>query len=477
MSRSYVAALLGVALTLPGLASANDLLDYYRVAQQQDMTLQAALYQRDAAIEAKPQALSYLMPQLTASGTYERDREHDLTGSSLSSIGGSTGGTTAGTTGGTVIVNSNTSYFTTKSYALTLSQALFDWSAFQTVAQASRQVAQAEATYRSAEQALLFRVADAYFNVLFAQDTLQADLDARNSFQQQFQQAQKKFEVGLAAITDVRNAQASLDTASATVIADQRALDSAKRSLGQIVGKPVVQIAGLQDDIPLAAPDPLSEDQWVSAALQDNPDLMTSYETAEAARKNIDVFRGQYLPTLSLQGSVGRKISDFAIESDTIDDAIGLQLNWNIFQGGLVASQVRQAKATYLQTQAQYQGERRVVDQGARDAYEQVISGIASVKANKQAVISNQTSLEASKVGLRVGTRTEVDVLTAQQALATAQRLYYQARYDYLRGVLSLKQQAGRLIENDLAGLDQLLQAVALPSPQITPLATPAPTP
>ena len=255
--------------------------------------------------------------------------------------------------------------------------------------------------------------------------------------------------------------------------ADQRALDSAKRSLGQIVGKPVPLIAGLQDDIPLAAPDPLSEDQWVSAALQDNPDLMTSFQTAEAARKNIEVYRGQYLPTLSLQGSVGRRISDYAIESDTIDDAIGLQLNWNIFQGGLVASQIRQARATYLQSQAQYQGERRVVDQGARDAYEQVISGIASVKANKQAVISNQTSLEASQVGLRVGTRTEVDVLTARQALATAQRTYYQARYDYLRGVLSLKQQAGRLIENDLAAIDQLLQAVAQPAPSIEPVAQP----
>jgi len=481
MSRSFAAALT-FALTLPGLACANDLLDYYHIAQQQDQTLKAALYARDAAIEARPQALSYLLPQLTAAGTYERDREHALASSSFNSLGGTGTGTTAGTAGGTttgtgtVIAagGSGVSYYNTKGYSLTLTQALFNWSAFQTLSQASKQVAEAEATYRSAEQSLLYRLADAYFTVLYAQDTLQADIDARNSYQKQFLQAQKQFEVGLAAITDVRNAQASLDTASATVIADQRALDSAKRSLGQIIGKPVQQIDGLKNDIPLAAPEPLAEDQWVSAALQDNPDLMTAFDTAEAARKSIEVYRGSYLPTLSLQGSVGRQISSYELETDNIDDAIGVQLNWNIFQGGLVASQVRQAKATYKQTQAQYESERRVVDQGARDAYEQVISGIASVKADKQAVISNQTSLEASQVGLRVGTRTEVDVLTAQQALATAQRTYYLARYDYLRGVLSLKQEAGRLTENDLAGVDDLLQSTPSPPPQIAPVTTPA---
>ncbi len=478
MSRSFAAAL-GFAITFPGLACANDLLDDYHIAQQQDQTLQAALYARDAAIEARPQALSYLLPQLTAAGTYERDREHALASSSFSSIGGTGTGTTAGgtTTGtGTIVAagGSGVSYYNTKGYSLTLTQALFNWSAFQTLSQASKQVAEAEATYRSAEQSLLYRVADAYFTVLYAQDTLQADIDARNSYQKQFLQAQKQFEVGLAAITDVRNAQASLDTAAATVIADQRALDSAKRSLGQIIGRPVQQIDGLKNDIPLAAPEPLAEDQWVSAALQDNPDLMTAFDTAEAARKSIEVYRGGYLPTLSLQGSVGRQISSYELETDNIDDAIGVQLNWNIFQGGLVASQVRQAKATYKQTQAQYESERRVVDQGARDAYEQVISGIASVKADKQAVISNQTSLEASQVGLRVGTRTEVDVLTAQQALATAQRTYYEARYDYLRGVLSLKQEAGRLTENDLAGVDDLLQSTPSPAPQIAPAGTPA---
>lgn len=476
MSRTSV-LLVGAALCLPGALPASDLLDYYRIAEQQDQTLQAARFQRDAAIEAAPQARSYLLPQLSASGTYERDREHALTGRSLNTLGGGAGGTAGGTTGGTagggtgdLLLGGNNEpiYFTRKGYALNLSQALFDWPAFQSLAQANSQVAQAEATYRSAEQALLFRVADAYFNVLFAQDSLQADLDAQAAFQQQLQQAQKKFEVGLAAITDVRNAQASYDTSSATVIADRRALDSNRRSLGQIIGKPVTQIAGLRDEIPLVTPTPLSEDQWVAAALKDNPDLMTAYQASEASRRNVEVFRGQYFPTLSLQGSVGRQLSNSTFPQDTISDAIGLQLNWNIFQGGLVASQVRQAKATHEQSLSQYESQRRVVDQGARDAYEQVISGIASVQANKQAVLSNQTSLQASQVGLRVGTRTEVDVLTAQQALAAAQRSYYQSRYDYLRGVLSLKQQAGRLGENDLADVDQLLLAPA-PAPTGSP--------
>jgi len=447
-----------LSFSVPAVAGANGLLDAYHLAQQQDQTFQAAEHQRDASIEAKPQAWSVLLPQVTAQGTIERDRQHVLfsQGASVDSTGAP-------------LSTAPPQWFGSRTYSLNLTQVVFDWSAFQTVAQSDKQVAEAQATYRSAEQSLITRTAAAYFAVLSAQDTLRADLDAQTSFKQQLEQAQKKFDVGLAAITDVRNAQASYDTATALVISDRTAMDNAKRALSLIIGEPVDAIADLQPDIPLVAPNPAMPDQWSKAAGQDNPDLMSAFYAAEVARKQVSIYRGKYLPTAGLTGGLNRANSSHStFGSDTLDDSVALTLTWNIFQGGLVTSQVRQSVATYQQTQAQYELERRTVGQNTLNDYEGVTSGIAGVKANKQAVISNQTSLDATLVGLKVGTRTEIDVLNARQLLAAAQKSYYQSRYAYLNSFLSLKQDAGRLSENDLAEIDQLVAATATPSPPLS---------
>jgi outer membrane protein len=441
---------------LPVCAGANQLLDLYRRAQEQDQTFQAARYQRDASLEARPQALAALLPQLSGQGSIERNRLHVLSSS------GSQLGSPASTPVNAI------EWYTNRTYSLNLSQTLFDWSAFQAVAQANQQVAQAQALYRSAEQSLVQRTAAAYFAVLSALDTLRADLDAQTSFKEQLDQAQKKFEVGLAAITDVRNAQASYDSSVATVIADRTALDNARRALATVVGEPVEAIADLQAEIPLVAPNPASVDAWSKAASQDNPDLMSALYASEAARKAIAVNQGKYWPTLAAGGTLNRANSHSRFGDDTLADAVGVTLNWNIFQGGLVASSVRQAQATYRQTQAQYELQRRTVDQNTRNDYEGVVSGIAAVRASRQAVISNQTSLEATMVGLKVGTRTEIDVLIARQALATAQKTYYQSRYNYLNSLLALKQDAGRLGEADLADIDRLLIAAPKPLPAAT---------
>ncbi|MFI4979376.1 MAG: TolC family outer membrane protein [Nevskiales bacterium] len=371
------------------MAGANGLLDAYHQAQEQDQTFQAAEHQRDASIEAKPQAWSVLLPQVSAQGGISRQRLHIL----------SSGNTSVGTPdqSGTRAIE----WSGARNYSLSLTQVIFDWSAFQTVAQSDKEVAEAQATYRSAEQSLISRTAAAYFAVLSAQDTLRADLDAQTSFKQQLEQAQKKFDVGLAAITDVRNAQASYDTSTALVIADRTTMDNAKRALGLIVGQPVDAIADLQQDIPLVAPNPAVPAEWSKSSGEDNPDLMTAFYAAEVARKQVAIYRGKYLPTVGASGGLNRNISRSEFGDDALTDSVSLTLTWNIFQGGLVTSQVRQAVATYNQTLAQYELQRRTVDQNTRNDYEGVVSGIAGVKANKQAVISNQTSLEATQVGLR----------------------------------------------------------------------------
>lgn len=468
MRRILIGTLSAMALAAPALACANDLMDVYRLAKDQDQTFQAAQHQRDANVEARPQAWSYVLPQVTGQASIDHDRLHVLSSnqSGSSSLNGGGGGGTPSPAS-----SAATQYYSTRAYTVNLSQALFNWSAFASLAQSSRQVAEAEATLEAARQNLIGRTASAYFTVLSALDTLRADLDAQTSFKQQFDQAQKKFEVGLAAITDVRNAQASYDTATATVIADRTALDNAKRALGLIIGKPVDAVATLQEEIPLVAPNPVSVDDWSNAAAKDNPTLMSAFYAAEAAHKQIEVYRGAYLPTLSAVGSTGRQTSHSAFGDDAITDVVGLSLNWNIFQGGLVSSQVRQARAGYDQALAQYELQHRTVDQNTRNDYEGVISGIASVRANRQAVLSNQTSLDATIVGLRVGTRTEIDVLNARQALAAAQKSYYQSRYTYLNSTLALKQDAGRISEQDLADIDRLLVSdrSTMPPPPSTP--------
>ena len=443
-----------LSFSVSAAAGANGLLDAYKLAQEQDQTFQAALHARDASIEARPQAWAALLPQLTATAEWQRIRSHQLSGNFSSSVGN---------------IESGREYYSERSFTLNLSQTLFDWSAFQAVAQSDKTVAEAEATYRSAEQSLILRTAQAYFNVLSARDTLRADLDAQASYKQQLDENQKKFQVGLAAITDVRNAQASYDTSTALVISDRAALDNARRALGLIVGQPVDAIADLQQDIPLVAPNPVPAEAWSKAASQDNPDLMSSYYASEVARKQVAIYEGQYLPTLSAGGQFNRATQHAQSNDDSLTDSIGVTATWNIFQGGLVTSQVRQAKASYQQTLANYELQRRTADQNARNDFEGVMSGIAGIKANKQAVLSNQTSLDATKVGLRVGTRTEIDVLNAQQALASAQKSYYQSRYTYLDSLLALKQDAGRLNESDLAEIDGYVVATATASPPLSP--------
>lgn len=438
------------------MAGANGLLDAYHLAQQEDQTFQAALHQRDASIEARPQAWSALLPQVSGQGSFERDRLHIY----------QDGGVSVNTAG--ITPQAALTRYNTRAYQLNLSQALFNWSAFETVAQSDHQVAQAEATFRSAEQALITRTASAYFAVLSAQDTLRADLDAQTSYKQQLLEARKKFDVGLAAITDVRNAQAAYDSGTANVIADRAAMDNAKRALGLIVGQPVGNIASLHEDIPLVSPNPADAGQWSTSAGTDNPDVMAAFDAAEAARKQVAAYRAKYLPTVAANGALARSDSHSVFGDDQLDDFVNVTLTWNIFQGGLVQSQVRQAVATYQQNLAQYELERRTIDQNTRNDYEGVVSGIAAVKANKLAVVSNQTSVDATTVGLRVGTQTEINLLTARQALATAQKSYYQSRYAYLNSFLALKQDAGRLSEYDIEDIDRLVDREATPSPAVS---------
>ncbi|HUP93008.1 MAG TPA: TolC family outer membrane protein [Solimonas sp.] len=427
------------ALAAPA-AQAKELLQVYELARQNDTVVHAAEFARDAAVEVRPQARALLLPQI--SGTYGYNKTHEK-GTQEAFGSPAAPFDSRGTNDGLTV---------------TLNQSVFNWEYWRRLSQSSDQVALAQTNYRAAEQNLVLRSADAYFNVLSAADALRSAEAENQAVQRQLEQANKRFEVGLSAITDTQEAQARYDLTVATVIEARQLLDSAKLALAEITGTAANPIAPLQDDFPLPAPSPADVNAWIGSAGERNLDLVASRLIADIADKEVDVAWARHLPTVGAQAQYGDATSSNSFRSaDSKSDSYGIQVNVPIFAGGATQSQVRQARATREQRITELEGRRRLVERQTRDAYQGVLASAARVKALKQAVLSNTTAMDASETGLQVGARTAVDVLNAQQLLYVAQRNYYRSRYDYLLAVLRLKAAAGKLGVDDLAEIDRLL--------------------
>lgn len=441
--------LLAAALAAPGVVHANDLMRVFDLAAQNDAAIRAAAYARDASLEARPQARAALLPQLTGSYDYGyADTEARYSGE----------GHVLDPETGQLVEATNRNYGTEETLSVTLSQSVFSLENWRRLQQADSQVALAQTTFRAAEQDLVLRVAEAYFGVLDARDALRSAQAEKAAVERQLEQARKRFEVGLSAITDVQEAQARYDLTVASELQGQQALAAAREALAEITTVQPGELASLQEDIPLPAPNPDSVASWVEYALEGNLDLLAARLNYDIAARGVQVARSGHLPTVGLQG----QYRDFTLESGSFpqegdSSSVTLGVTLPIYSGGAVRSSVREAIATREQRRAEQDGSARLVERNTRDAYQGVITGAAQVKAFKQAVVSSATALEASETGLEVGTRTAVDVLNAQQQLYAAQRNYFQSRYNYLLSVLRLKAAAGRLGTADLAEIDRLL--------------------
>lgn len=445
--RSIVRALLVpvVAFALQQPAQAGTLQDLYQQALANDLNLQAARHQRDAALEARPQAAGALRPQVTAQAGARQNRFEVLSVNNPANTN----------------YRSNDEVFLSTNYSLQLSQPLFDWAAFKRLAAADESTAQAQAAFAASEQNLYVRFVSAYFAVLAAEDTLRADLDAQAAFKQQAEQQGEKYRSGLASVTDAKNAQASYDSISASVIADRLAVNTAKRALSLIVGTPVQAVAPLRDEFPLSPPTPNVVDAWVDAALADNPALLSARRAADAARQQRAAATGARLPTVTAIGGVMRDTSDSTFGYNSQTAYVGANLTWFLYRGGQVSSAIRAADASAQQAESLYQLQRRSIEQDVRNHFDGITSGIAAVRAAANAVQSQQASVVATEVGFKVGTRTIVDVLYARQSLVSAQKSLAQVRYDYLVNLLSLKADVGQASATDLDDLDRLTVANA----------------
>jgi outer membrane protein len=220
---------------------------------------------------------------------------------------------------------------------------------------------------------------------------------------------------------------------------------------------PIAAAAPLRADIPLTSPEPDSADAWVMAARQDNFDVRSAALKAEAAERDISAQRGRGLPTFALTGSSSKITQDEVLGGNETLDTVGVSFSWPIFQGGAVASAVRQSRALYRQAQALYDSTQRDAERQTRAAFRNTVSGIQRIEAARRAVESGAQAVEASRRNVEFGTGTEFELLDAQNNYFAARRAYSQTRYDYLTSVLTLKQQAGRLTERDLIAIDDLL--------------------
>jgi len=440
-------------LVFSGTAQAESLLEIYQQALQSDPQIHEAEARRLAALEAKPQARGLMLPQLGFGGSYTKS-ESDGNSIEIDSEG-SFGVTSAFETD-------------TTRWQFQLTQTIFNWDRIVGLRQADKIVARAEAQREAAQQDLVVRVAQRYFDVLAAEDRLASIQADREAIARQLEQAKQRFEVGLIAITDVQESQAAFDQSIAAEIGAKRSLASTREFLREITGEYVTKLNAPGDDFPLQNPEPNVEATWVEMSLEQNLALVASRLDEGLARDEISFRRNGHYPSIELVATKGeqdingnRSLNNnpfFTADSNSQNDSIGVQFNLPLFAGGRTSSRVKEAVYLHRASREQLQRVTRETERLARDAYLGVLSEVARVKALKQAVASSQTALQATQAGYEVGTRTIVEVLNSQFSLYVAITNYYQSRYDYIMNGLRLKQAAGTLQVQDLEQIDRWLK-------------------
>jgi outer membrane protein len=454
--------LLSLSLVAPGPTHASDLLEIYEQALASDPQLREADANLQGVLQRKPQAIAQLLPQVNAGWTYQDNKNN------LRAIRG---------VGSVVAPSISDTTSDGWGWSVDLTQTLFRADQWLRVRQADKEAAQSEADYQAARQNLITRVATAYFDVLAAQDTLESEQAAKEAIGRQLEQAQKRFEVGLIAITDVQEAQAGFDEAVAAEITAKRVLANRREVLREITGQYTPDLDAPLEEIPLLSPSPVDENQWVEIALQQNLSLMSADIAVDIARDQVRIARSAFLPTLDLvasrqvqdiSGSGTNTAQDFNTGEivrqpvDTLNDStqeqILLQFSVPLYTGGNTRAASREAVWQRRSALERLERTAREVERQTRDSYLGVITEIARVKALRQALKSAQTALQATEAGFEVGTRTTVDVLDARRQLFLAETNYARSRYDYIVNVLLLKEAAGTLNETDVVEVNGWLE-------------------
>jgi len=440
LKRIIVSGLICTFGFISPVTMAENLMDIYKLAQQQDPQIALAEDTLMAAMEARPQSLAGILPSIIFSADASRNKQK------------------------TVYPDfpnfDKESAFDNSGYSLSLSQPLYRAANFAQIDQADASIAQAEVEYLAAKQDLLIRTANGYFEVLAAKDNLTFARAEQEAIGQQLEQVKQRFEVGLNAITDVLDAQARYDLVTAQVIEAEFSLDDKRESLREITNQYPSKLAPLKTKTPLVAPEPANISKWNEKALEQNLELLVSRYAAKVTAQEIKRQKAGHLPTLDLVMSARNRDSGGSFSSNSKDSSIGLQLELPLYLGGAVSSAVNQAQHNHQASLRAVEQAKRSAEAVTRTAYRGVVANITRVKAFKQAVTSNQSALDATEEGYEVGTRTSVDVLNARRELFLAQRDYAQSRYEYTMLTLELKRAIGELAPEDLMLVNEWLEPV-----------------
>jgi outer membrane protein len=412
-----------------------NLSEIHQLAVESDAVYAAARQAHRAGLEALPQGKALLRPSVSLSGAiYQNNTDYSP---------------------------GNSEDYGSNSYGLKLSQPVYRKQNLESYEQAKLAVLLAEQQLELATQDLVLRVAQAYFDVLLAQDNLATAQAQKQALLEQLAQAKKSFEVGVATIVDTHEAQARYDLATAQEIAAQNELEVKRRALERLISRQAPRLDELIAGAPIPLPAPNDMDAWVRQAEESSLAVQTARTALESARREVERRRGGHYPTLDLVASyVGRGTTNSSTPGspDSRTGTLGLELNLPLYLGGATSSQVREALASQEKARYELDNARRQGALNARQAYLGVVSGDAQVKALGQALVSSESQLKSTKLGLDVGVRTRVDVLNAQQLVYSTQRDLASARYQTLLAGLQLKAAAGSLSAEDLKALDVLLK-------------------
>ncbi|QZO13605.1 outer membrane channel protein TolC [Pseudoalteromonas piscicida] len=443
MKKTLLSLVVGLSCALSSsLSHAEDLLQVYDIATANDPTVLKAKAQADAQKYAQDQALGVLLPQLGFQMSYT-----DVNSEGPSSQQNDSTGYT--------MFESDTDTF---QRSISLSQTIFDMASWQGLSIAEKRAMQASTQYEQQKQTLIVRIAEGYFNVLSALDSLEFVQAEKRAIERQLEQTKQRYEVGLTAITDVHEARAQFDRAVADEIIAGNAVETARETLRTITGKYHAKLDKLNTETFSTVKPTQNTNDFIEIAKAKNLDLQVAKSAVDIAKDQIDLANAGHYPTLNLNATYSDSLADsagsqHAPRSDRT--SVGLTLDVPIYTGGRTVAATDQARANFVASSEDMEAAMRNMTRSVITSYNQVVSDVATYRALEQAVVSAESALQATEAGFDVGTRTIVDVLVSTQNLYNAKRNLADIRYRYVLSSLRLKQAAGTLSRTDLEAINQ----------------------
>ena len=434
-------------LALAGAASAMDLRQAMDKARMHDPTLQAARYAFAAGQESAKQGTALYLPQVTATGTYNHVNVNTIatlpTGVPLSPLVGDASGNVYG-------------------FTVTLTQPIYNAAVSSGASQLRSQARLAAIQFQGARQNLILQVAQSYFGVLMAEDSLELAHEQRAAIGQQLASAQARFKAGKADITDVRDAQARDQAVAAQEIAAGNNLDVQRQQFTSLVGAPPIALARVPGTFKPTPPHPDDVQAWINRGRAGNPNVLSAEVQISIAQANVDKNQVYNRPQLNLFVSYQDMRQNGGLPLLVAPDrsrqtVVGLQLNVPLFAGGAYNSELRQAIDQKFQADSQLQATIQNSDVQVRQQFLNIEAAVPQIDALEKTVVAAKSALDATKLGEKVGVRTTLDVLNAQQQYFSTQQNLDTARYQYLLSRLNLAGLTGTLGMGDVDAVNSYL--------------------